>query len=58
MNSKTALGWVKALAEFAKLAPAVVEAFTEEHPELREGPLPDAQDSNEQAFLADLEADQ
>lgn len=48
------LQWVSLFAEFAQLAPDVVDAFADRHPELREAPKPDEQREVRDGFLADV----
>lgn len=48
------LDWIKAFADFAKVAPDVVEAFTDANPELRDPPKKDEQGAIRQDFLDDV----
>lgn len=48
------LDWIKAFADFAKIGPDIVDAFTEKHPELRDPPKKDAQSDIREGFLKDV----
>jgi hypothetical protein len=45
------LEWIRLFAAFAEVAPDVVDAFAEEHPELGEPPKPDEQRNIRDNFL-------
>ncbi len=53
MSFADVLKWIERFAKFADVASDVVDQFTKKHPELREGPPPDAEDSLEREFRGD-----
>lgn len=48
------LEWIKLFAQFAKVAPDVVEAFADDNPELRDPPKSDRQRDIREGFLKDV----